>query len=64
MKYLPNIFSLKKLYCEHCDTLGSTGQGLIENDQEGDIIAGSELENKWGVSFYLHLRGNFQDADH
>ena len=52
MKYLPSIFRLKKLYCEHRDTLGSTGQGLIENDQDKDIIAGSELENKWGVSFY------------
>jgi hypothetical protein len=61
MKSLLRFFSLKKLYREHRDTLGSTGQGLIENDQEGEIIAGSELENKWGMSFYLH--DDFEEAD-
>ncbi|KAF8813997.1 hypothetical protein BYT27DRAFT_7083095, partial [Phlegmacium glaucopus] len=31
------------------EELGLTGQGLIDQDREDEIVPGSELANKWGI---------------
>ncbi|KAF8816583.1 hypothetical protein BYT27DRAFT_7237875 [Phlegmacium glaucopus] len=38
---------LKKIYQEQQEELGSTGQGLIDQDREDEIVPGSKLANKW-----------------
>lgn len=42
--------SLKKLFKGHRDSLGETGQGLVDGDQEEAITTGSALENVWRKS--------------
>lgn len=38
---------LKKLYRTHRETLGKTGAGLISENRDSEITAGSELDNIW-----------------
>ncbi|EPS93116.1 hypothetical protein FOMPIDRAFT_91490 [Fomitopsis schrenkii] len=41
------IDALKKLYRTHRETLGKTGAGLISENRDSEITAGSELDNIW-----------------
>ncbi|KAH7917118.1 hypothetical protein BV22DRAFT_1200347 [Leucogyrophana mollusca] len=41
------IKNLKENYIKHRDQIGETGQGLLDEDRESDITAGSELANIW-----------------
>ncbi|KAH7913600.1 hypothetical protein BJ138DRAFT_1220151 [Hygrophoropsis aurantiaca] len=41
------IKNLKENYIKHRDQIGATGQGLLDEDRESEITAGSELANIW-----------------
>ncbi|KAJ6609748.1 hypothetical protein B0H10DRAFT_2225653 [Mycena sp. CBHHK59/15] len=43
------IGALKKSYRDHRDKLGSTGQGLVAENREGEIETGSNIENIWDL---------------
>jgi len=43
------VANLKKIYREYREQLGETGQGLVENDREDEITAGTTLGNLWDL---------------
>lgn len=43
------FFSLKTQYGKYRKMMSETGQGLIDDDREDDIIPGSEIANMWGT---------------
>lgn len=38
---------MKKAYIKHRGSISETGQGLLDADREGEIIAGSDIANVW-----------------
>jgi len=39
---------MKAAYIKHRGNMSETGQGLLDNGQEADILDGSEVANIWG----------------
>ena len=44
------FISLQTSYHQHWEMLGETGHGLLQEDREMEIEAGSALANVWGMS--------------
>ena len=44
------FISLRTSYRQHREMLGETGHGLLQEDREIEIEAGSTLANIWGMS--------------
>jgi hypothetical protein len=52
-EYKLNYYSLKKGYRDQREKLGATGTGLLDADREGEIEAGTDLENIWGNTSFV-----------
>jgi hypothetical protein len=47
------IHSMKKAYVKQRSKMSETGQGLLDNGNEADILEGSEIANVWGEHAHL-----------
>jgi hypothetical protein len=45
------LHRLKRDYSSYRKELCETGQGLLDEDQEDEIIEGTEIDNIWSMSF-------------
>lgn len=47
--FILTLLSLKSTYRKNHATMSDTGQGLLDEGREEDIVKGSEIANVWGV---------------
>jgi hypothetical protein len=46
---------MKTAYVKHRGNISETGQGLLDNGQEDDILEGSEVANIWDGPYREHI---------
>ena len=50
---------LKTQYAKHRKEMSDTGQGLLDEDHEDEILPNSEITNVWGASCFIYAKTVF-----